>query len=369
MNQLRTILAFGDQDLESRYRQHAAQKHTGAVRLAITLAIALYLVFGVLDATLCPERLTELWILRYAVISPFLVASLVLSWVTPTFFLRHQQGVLVAVSLVGGAGIVAMTIICQPLACHSYYAGLLLVLIFIHTLARLRFITASLVSLALIIAYEIVAISVAPVPVDVLVANNFYLVATAMMGMLASHTIERMDRKAFLDLQTIQELSVRDHLTGLYNRRHLQDRIQELIDIFQRYRVPSCLVLVDLDGFKQVNDRLGHPVGDTVLRQVARVFMASARTTDLVFRFGGDEFCLLLPNTEQEAAQAMMGRVRAALLELRFGEGDDALGIDMSGGCVSIDAKRRRPEQVIEGADGLLLEAKRQGKGRVLSDA
>ena len=368
MNQLRPILAFGDPDLESRYRQHAAQKHSSAVRLAIALAIALYLVFGMLDATLCPGRLTELWILRYAVISPFLVASLALSWVTPAFFLRHQQAVLVSVSLVGGTGIVAMAVICEPPASHPYYAGLLLVLIFIHTLARLRFITASLTSLVLIIAYEIVATTVAPVPMDVLVSNNFYLLSTAMMGMLASHTIESMDRRAFLDLQTIQELSVRDHLTGLYNRRHLQDRIQELIDLFLRYRVPSCLVLVDLDGFKQVNDRLGHPMGDTVLRQVARVFMASARATDLVFRFGGDEFCLLLPNTEQEAAQAMMGRVRAALLELRFGEGDDTLGIDMSGGCVSINAKRRRPGEVIEGADGLLLEAKRQGKGRVLAD-
>ena len=102
-------LAFGDPELEARYRGHAAKEHAGTVRAAIGLALLLYLCFGLLDVLLCPEQASALCVLRYALISPWLVAALVFAYAAPAQFERHQQATLFAVSLIGGLGIVAMT--------------------------------------------------------------------------------------------------------------------------------------------------------------------------------------------------------------------------------------------------------------------
>ncbi len=365
MRKLLRGLGFEDPRMERAYRTHSARKHAGAVRLGLALALALYVAFGALDLLLAPAQLGFLWGLRFGVVCPILLCVLVMAQLARDRFEGAQQELMVLVSLVGGLGIVAMIAVAQPPASHSYYAGLMLVLVFIHTLSRLRFLPAIAVSSLLVFAYEAVALLGGPTPAEVLLPNNFFFLSTAAMGALASYTMERMDREAFVDMRTIEELSVRDHLTGLYNRRHLDARLAELIALAQRYRVHSCLVLMDLDGFKQVNDRLGHPAGDTVLVEVSRVLLTSARATDLAFRFGGDEFCLLLPNTDEPAALAMMDRVRAALRANSFGD-ERPLTVDLSGGCVRIDGARQEVADVIAAAAERLLAAKQQGKGRVL---
>ena len=104
-----------------------------------------------------------------------------------------------------------------------------------------------------------------------------------------------------------------DITTGLSNRRALDQRIEEEVQRASRYNRPFALIMMDLDNFKQVNDTFGHPVGDRVLRQIAELIGALVRETDFLARFGGDEFALVLAETDRAAGQQMVRRIHAAV--------------------------------------------------------
>lgn len=114
-------------------------------------------------------------------------------------------------------------------------------------------------------------------------------------------------------LKLIGELAVRDVLTGLYNRRFLMEQLAREVERFVRHGAPCSVVMLDVDHFKQVNDTYGHAVGDEVLRTVSRSMEAQVRQGDLVGRYGGEEFLIVLPMTELESAKALAQRVRAAV--------------------------------------------------------
>jgi diguanylate cyclase (GGDEF)-like protein len=108
----------------------------------------------------------------------------------------------------------------------------------------------------------------------------------------------------------LAELSVRDALTGLYNRRHLDAEIVRMFEESLRYQRPLCVALLDLDSFKAVNDRFGHDAGDEVLRRVSRILVECTRGADLVARYGGEELALVMPDTGLAAAHEACERIR-----------------------------------------------------------
>ena len=113
-------------------------------------------------------------------------------------------------------------------------------------------------------------------------------------------------------LEKLRELAVRDGLTGLYNRRHMQQLMDEEVRRQQRTGRPFCVAMVDIDFFKRVNDQRGHAMGDTVLRHFSAIAQAAFQdTTDAVARWGGEEFCVLMPETTQAQAHAALLRMRA----------------------------------------------------------
>ncbi len=117
-------------------------------------------------------------------------------------------------------------------------------------------------------------------------------------------------------IQRLQETSVRDSLTGLYNHGYLLKRLQEEINLAQRHQHALSLVILDLNEFKEVNDRHGHLVGDKVLQAIAATIQRQVRQQDVVARYGGDEFCLVLPETDRAAAKKAIARLAAAVGDL-----------------------------------------------------
>ncbi|MFY2559238.1 diguanylate cyclase [Corallococcus terminator] len=163
----------------------------------------------------------------------------------------------------------------------------------------------------------------------------------------------------------LQRLSSTDGLTGVHNHRHFQERLREEFRRAQRYDDPLALILLDLDHFKQVNDRHGHTTGDGVLREVAATLQGSVRETDLVARYGGEEFAVLLPRTHLTGALSVAERVRRDLATLRVGP-DGALQVTASLGVSSFPHRTvLSPEQLLLTADEALYRAKDEGRDRI----
>lgn len=163
--------------------------------------------------------------------------------------------------------------------------------------------------------------------------------------------------------ESLQQLSTLDALTRIPNRRALDDRLAQEVARFNRYGTPLALVMIDLDRFKDLNDRHGHAAGDRVLQQVAAALDREKRLGDLVARFGGEEFVAILPHTDAEAAQAWAERVRGAIGATI----EAAVPVTASFGVAQASPDGETPTRLLEAADQALYTAKRQGRNRVVS--
>ena len=163
-----------------------------------------------------------------------------------------------------------------------------------------------------------------------------------------------------------RHLSQHDGLTGLHNYRHFLSSIDQEFRRFKRYATKVSMIMLDLDGFKQVNDVYGHLAGDVVLKGVARVLRQMSRNVDVTARYGGDEFVLMLPETDLAGAAAFGERLREAIGSARFlGPGGEPLHVTASVGVSTVTDACRRSSDLIGAADGALYRSKESGKNRV----
>lgn len=167
-----------------------------------------------------------------------------------------------------------------------------------------------------------------------------------------------------------ERLAYMDPLTGLSNRRYLDEALEKECSRARRYWSPISCLMLDLDGFKQCNDVLGHVEGDALLREVAAVIKSSVRDIDIAARFGGDEFCLLLPETPLEGAILLGERLCEAIASLCLSSASQGVVVTASIGVYSPDQRNAvNSEAMIERADAALRAAKTAGKNQVCTYA
>jgi diguanylate cyclase (GGDEF)-like protein len=182
---------------------------------------------------------------------------------------------------------------------------------------------------------------------------------------LVNHSLEILAEclRRGLEYEDLFERASSDALTGLSNRRVFEDRIIGMMDSARRYNNPLSMVSMDLDRFKDINDNLGHQKGDEVLKAVAGVLKRAVRSTDLLVRMGGDEFLLILDNTDLQNGRILAERLCVAVNDLNIWA-DDKTKLGISIGMSEL-RKGESLKQWMERTDDILYHAKAEGKSRV----
>lgn len=163
-----------------------------------------------------------------------------------------------------------------------------------------------------------------------------------------------------------RHLSLVDPLTGLYNRRHLDSNLEREFMRAKRYDSDLSLAVIDIDFFKKINDTYGHICGDYVLKEAAYLILESFRKTDLVFRYGGEEFVVLLTETSLESAQIPLERLRKSIENYPFKFKDENLKITVSIGAAGVSEDINSGSELLDLADKSLYTAKESGRNRLV---
>ena len=189
-------------------------------------------------------------------------------------------------------------------------------------------------------------------------------------GEISSRTLERSLRYALKlgeTLEALRQLATRDQLTGLLNRREFERILREEKERSLRFNQPCAVILADLDHFKSVNDRHGHPAGDEVLRQVARRLEGGVRSVDRVTRIGGEEFAIVMPQADGAVAVDSANRLcKLIRAEPVPAGGDLLLPLTLSLGVAVFPADAAKGDDIVTAADKALYAAKSGGRNRVV---
>jgi len=172
--------------------------------------------------------------------------------------------------------------------------------------------------------------------------------------------------KTSLSHQKVRELSLRDGLTGIYNYRHFQEMLKYTVAHSDRYDEKVSLILIDVDNLKEVNDSYGHQAGDSVLSFVGKVLVESLRKIDVQARYGGDEFAVILPNTNKRGSLVVAQKIKSSIKNMPFKFKGDEINITLSIGISTYPDTAPDGEILIEKADRALYESKNQGKDKVV---
>ena len=173
--------------------------------------------------------------------------------------------------------------------------------------------------------------------------------------------------KQLISHQKIHKEAITDGLTGLYNHRFFVEQLSKEMELSRRYQSPLGLLMIDIDNFKNYNDTNGHLAGDDLLKRIAEIFKGTVRRTDYVTRYGGEEFAIILPETNLESSQPVAEKIRRAIEKEVFDNQEAQPGgnLTISLGVSERDNEFNQPDEFIKSADMALYKAKETGRNKV----
>ncbi len=345
------------------------------MKFGILLTIILFSLYAMLDHIVFPKLDEELLKIR-SIEGVFLIALYTFLNYRQEYSIAKLQFFSSALTIV--TGIILLKISSyypeNSLVYVLYDAGFVLFITAAFTVFGNRFINA----LVLVVVTDVAIAFVLQSQLDAIsflfLQSLFF--STILLSGFSAYIAEYNQRNLFLEhkysnqmerqvqeyVKKLEKLSVTDKLTGLYNRVKLETEMERVMQEFQRYNIPCCVVLVDIDHFKAVNDEYGHLVGDEVLVKVASILRKYTRATDIVGRWGGEEFLIIAPNTTIEQAAVLAENLRYIIERENFAEvGKKTISIGVS--CFK---EGLSIGDVIEQADKALYEAKKTGRNKVV---
>ena len=337
------------------------------------VALVLYDLYLLSDLRLVPDIFASALVLRLGVVTPlFLAVILSLRFRPPPALRESLQATLIVV--------VATSIVWLTAFSHSpthvyRHVGVILVILFANVVMRIRFWYATAASLASLAIYAAIVIQIQEMPFVGRMTAIVVLANIVLFTLMANHALERDTRREFLfrmqdrlRRDELEKMAHRDALTGLGNRRHLDDALERLWPEAQVCSESIAVMMLDIDAFKAFNDYYGHLAGDTCLQRISAVVTAELRNPeDVVARFGGEELVMVFADMELGEGVAIAERIRRAVETVGIPHEASLTGVVTVsiGVSAGIPSPEFAPQSFLEAADAALYAAKRNGRNQV----
>ncbi len=308
----------------------------------------------------------KLDLMRFGVFMPVVLAGLVV--VYSAAYRRVFPLMVQVLAPVFGASVVVSELLAAPLGI-SIFSAVVLAVIYIYFLVGLFF-YAAVRSALLVLAVYIAGAIALHLPATQAIYNSLVLLFTNIIGATVCYTLERANRTHYLEARLLTEMASRDGLTGIHNRRALDDHINTVWEQAVRDQVPLALLLIDIDHFKAYNDYFGHQAGDECLKRVAlKLTRCARRPLDFTGRYGGEEFAIVLFDARREYVEEVSRRIQSAMelgaFKHPLSPVNKTLTVSIGAACV-VPGEQRSQFGFIQLADEALYEAKGRGRNRVV---
>jgi diguanylate cyclase (GGDEF)-like protein len=354
--------------LEPVYRQTVLDEHFPHIRVNLCLGIIIAIAISAMQATVLGRDLNRVpGILHMLVMLPVLLLCLAASFSANRHRIYPRVTLLAAV--VVGLSVVAVQLIAAHGGVTLLYPGLELATIFIYFMAGLIFYHALAASVLVTFAY-LAAGTALQLPGREFGYGALSIVAVNVFCASVAYMHEKTSRTRFLEAALLREMVARDGLTGIQNRRMFDQHIQRAWHQAVRDTQRVAVLLVDIDCFKDYNDRYGHQAGDECLRAVAvSLSQCARRPMDFVARYGGEEFAVVLYEASREYVAEVLTRIQRSIAELNIPHEASRVASRLTvsiGAAFILPGASRTHEGLIQLADEALYSAKEQGRNRVV---
>jgi diguanylate cyclase (GGDEF)-like protein len=353
--------------LEAEFRSTHRRDSQRQVRLSLWLAVLFIVTFSVLSSLVFDETGGRwLNIVRYAVFAPLLGGALIVAY--SSLYQRWYASSCQIGAVLFGAGVVLLEIFAARQGA-GVMTTVVIATLYCYLMLSLLFYAALRTGFAILCMYIIAAV-IGDLSRAEVMSNITLLVFANVIGATVAYSLERASRTSYLEEHLLIEMASRDGLTGIFNRRTFDDRLEKVWQQAARDRVPLALLLIDIDHFKPYNDSCGHVAGDECLRRVARCLeRAARRPLDLVARYGGEEFAILLYGARSTQAEDAARRLQLDIQSLNIRHPASSAGprLTVSVGGASVDPKLGRSHVgFVQLADEALYDAKGKGRNRIV---
>lgn len=376
---------FTDRTTEQAYREHVEKATASSLIVALRIWATLLVLFGLLDYLALGLSEGFIHLLSTRLLAAGLL--LLLAWRLHSRPRLATEGYAVTALEVVGFSLFFLIYIIRPDIVSWNIGVTLIILISLYIFVPNRVVLSN-VGAAFGILGTIYCIALLDVESTLLVGLTFVLAFPAIIGYAAGLRLQKGQRQQYaLFTETVRvnqalqeeikrreqlELELKlqattDPLTGLFNRRQYESLFQRELERVRRHAVALSLCVVDLDHFKKINDEHGHDAGDQVLKQVSRLFVDTLRNTDIVGRFGGEEFILLLPDTDLRCALLVLGRLRERLQSACVLTEGLSLQVTATFAVTEVTNQDVCIEDVIRRADRALYDGKKSGRNCVVA--
>ncbi|MBL9100106.1 MAG: GGDEF domain-containing protein [Myxococcales bacterium] len=350
-------------------------RNAAALRVEVALGALLVPSFWGLDWLTIPEHV---WVtLGFRVgCTAYALAILAAGKLRPEWTARHVAGLSFSFSLSVAWSIALMCFMHEGYE-SPYYAGINLLILAVGLLFSWRTTTAIVFVAAVYLFY------MAPLLLGLLavrdgvtaLGNQLFMVSTMIITVTSQYYRRRLERREFEAqvaqqqlLAEVQHMATTDWLTSLYNRRHFFRLGEDEIERARRYVHPISVLMVDIDHFKAINDTYGHSVGDQVLCAIAKRMIGGLRKSDIAGRYGGEEFAMVLPETDVHSATSIVAeRMRESVCSRPVDTAEGPLHVTVSIGVAGVEGAKENLLDALTRADHGLYAAKREGRNRVVA--